>query len=110
MRAKGWVPTIPFPGADKKWPGWCNRCKEPGKPRYANVCSPSSKQGPCRPCSGAQKKTEQEARAIMAVARLDPADALSEQRHACRTAGTATGDVADPVERGEGDPGGDWYR
>lgn len=72
MRARGWVPTIPFPGADKPWPGWCFRCKESGRPRYSNVCSPSSTQGPCRPCSGAQKKTEAEARAVMAQRGLTP--------------------------------------
>ncbi|SET81696.1 hypothetical protein SAMN05421811_104249 [Nonomuraea wenchangensis] len=72
IRAKGWIPTVPFPGADKPWPGYCATCKKPGKPKYGNVCSPGSKQGPCRPCSGSEKKTEEEARAVMAIRGLTP--------------------------------------
>jgi hypothetical protein len=72
MRAKGWIPDGPFPGADKRWPGRCATCGKPGKPKYSNVCSPSSTQGPCRPCSGAQKKTEDEARRIMTLRGLTP--------------------------------------
>ena len=71
-RAKGWIPAVPFPGADKPWPGHCARCGKPGKPKYGNFCSPKSRQGPCRPCSGAQKKTEEDARSIMALRGLTP--------------------------------------
>ena len=72
MRAKGWIPTVPFPGADKPWPGYCATCEKPGKPKYGNVCSPGSRQGPCRPCSGSEKKTEEEARSVMALRGLTP--------------------------------------
>ena len=71
-RAKGWIPHIPFPGADKPWPGHCARCGKPGKPKYGNFCSPKSRQGPCRPCSGTQKKTEEEACSVMALRGLTP--------------------------------------
>lgn len=72
MLAKGWIPTVPFPGADKPWPGYCATCGQPRSPRYSNVCSPSSTQGPCRSCSGSEKKTEAEARAVMALRGLAP--------------------------------------
>lgn len=72
MRAKGWIPTVPFPGADKPWPGYCATCLQPRSPRYSNVCSPSSTQGPCRSCSGSEKKTEEEARTVMALRGLTP--------------------------------------
>lgn len=72
IRATGWVPEVPYPGADKPWPGHCAECGTPGQPKYANVCSPNSKQRPCRRCSGSEKRTEEEARALMAQRGLTP--------------------------------------
>ncbi|MFB6513092.1 helix-turn-helix domain-containing protein [Streptomyces virginiae] len=71
-RAKGWVPAVPYPGAEVPWPGHCAACGLPGAPKYGNFCSPKSAQGPCRPCSGSQKKTETEARTIMLQRSLTP--------------------------------------
>ncbi|GHF27242.1 hypothetical protein GCM10010218_05230 [Streptomyces mashuensis] len=70
MRARGWRPCAEYPGALRPWPGTCGVCGEPGAPKYANVVT--SGQGPCRPCSGAQKRTEEGARTIMAQRGLDP--------------------------------------
>lgn len=70
MRARGWNPSIEYPGALKSWPGTCASCGTPGSPKYANVVT--SGQGPCRCCSGAQKRTDEDARAIMAQRGLDP--------------------------------------
>ncbi|MFD4957030.1 hypothetical protein [Streptomyces sp. NPDC058451] len=70
MRARGWNPSVEYPGALKPWPGTCATCGESGAPKYANVVT--SGQGPCRPCSGAQKRTDEDARAIMSQRGLDP--------------------------------------
>lgn len=70
MCARGWNPDGEYPGALKPWPGTCAMCGKPGAPKYANVVT--SGQGPCRPCSGAQKRTEEEAGAIMAERGLAP--------------------------------------
>ncbi|WP_351237692.1 hypothetical protein [Streptomyces sp. NPDC002133] len=71
-RAKGWVPAVPYPGAEVPWPGHCATCGAAGAPKYGNFCSPKSTQGPCRPCSGSQKRTETEARTIMRQRGLTP--------------------------------------
>ncbi|GAA2500420.1 hypothetical protein GCM10010406_41150 [Streptomyces thermolineatus] len=71
-RAKGWIPAVPYPGAEVAWPGHCASCGATGAPKYGNFCSPKSTQGPCRPCSGSQKKTETEARTIMLQRGLTP--------------------------------------
>ncbi|SOE08923.1 hypothetical protein SAMN06272775_0004 [Streptomyces sp. 2323.1] len=70
MRARGFTPSVTYPGATAPWPGTCDKCGHPCSPRYANVVT--SGQGPCRRCSGCEKRTEGEARAIMAERGLTP--------------------------------------
>lgn len=69
MRARGFTPDGPYPGAVAPWPGTCDRCGASCAPRYANVVTAG--QGPCRACSGSAKRTEQEARAILAQRGLE---------------------------------------
>lgn len=48
LLAKDFMPTVPFPGVMKPWPGYCLRCGQPGKPRYVGNAS----QGGCSYCAG----------------------------------------------------------
>ncbi|MFE3121830.1 hypothetical protein ACFXHD_00225 [Streptomyces hydrogenans] len=70
MRARGFTPSVTYPGAIAPWPGTCDKCGRRCSPRYANVVT--SGQGPCRRCSGSEKRTEDEARAIMTERGLTP--------------------------------------
>jgi hypothetical protein len=70
MRARGWNPSGVYPGALRPWHGTCAACGRVGAPKYANVVT--SGQGPCRWCSGSQKRSDEDARAIIAQRGLEP--------------------------------------
>lgn len=47
MKALDFLPSVPFPGADRKWPGVCTKCGQPGNPKFNNA---RRRGGACRYC------------------------------------------------------------
>ena len=48
MHAAGFSPSVPYPGANKPWPGVCLKCRQPGKPQYNSV---QQGRGACKSCA-----------------------------------------------------------
>lgn len=68
MRAAGWEPLTPFPGAGDPWPSRCLTCGNESRPRYSHL-----KRGTgCSHCAGNAAYTDAEATAVMREHGLEP--------------------------------------
>ncbi|MFI9589060.1 hypothetical protein [Nonomuraea sp. NPDC052265] len=72
MRDRGTDPQVPYPGADKPWPGICQTCKQKTRSSYTSVVT--RKQGACFHCgqrkSSAKAAEKRRVKPETAVARI----------------------------------------
>ncbi|SDG95719.1 hypothetical protein SAMN04515691_4004 [Leifsonia sp. 98AMF] len=76
MRAAGFEPLAPYPGADKPWRSMHLECGEERSPSLNSVRGSRTGKGGCQPCSlralGYRVWTEESARALMESKGLEP--------------------------------------